>query len=76
MPAQPTGGVPFDRARLTRRGFMADTMREFISEVGHAYGGTIPKAVSIQKIVADRGRRWTPARIEKQLKPILKAVPI
>ncbi len=23
MPAQPTGGVPFDRARLTRRGFMA-----------------------------------------------------
>jgi FtsP/CotA-like multicopper oxidase with cupredoxin domain len=23
MPARPTGGVPFDRARLTRRGFMA-----------------------------------------------------
>lgn len=58
----------------TRRGFIADTMREFIKDLGNNYGGTIPKSITMQKIVADTRKKWTPARIAAQLKPILQAV--
>jgi len=57
-----------------RRGFIADTTREFIKALGASYGGTIPRGVTIQKIIADKNGRWTPARIEKKLIPILQGV--
>jgi chromosome partitioning protein len=59
-----------------KHGFTADTARDFIAALGKAYGGTIPRSVTMQKIAADRERAWTPARIEKQLKPILQAVTV
>lgn len=57
-----------------RRGFMADTARAFIAQLGPVYGGTIPRSVTMQKIVSDTLRQWTPAKIESQLKPIIEAV--
>lgn len=59
-----------------RQGFTADTARDFIGHLGRAYGGTIPKSVTVQKIAADGARKWTAARIEKTLKPILQAVQV
>ncbi len=56
------------------RGFIAETMLEFIKDLGSAYAGTIPKSVTMQKIVADTGKSWSPARIERYLQPILEAV--
>jgi chromosome partitioning protein len=58
----------------TRHGYTADTQRLFIEQLGPAYGGTIQKGITVQKIIADRNGKWTPARIEKILKPILGAV--
>jgi len=58
------------------RGFTAETARTFIEELGRNYAGTIPRSVSMQKIVSDTVRSWSPARIEKQLNPILEAVQI
>ena len=58
----------------TQHGFLADTAREFIHQLGTAYGGTIQKGVKAQKVVADKTIKWTPARIEKTLKPILQEI--
>lgn len=60
------------RAPEDRNGFTADTARAFIGDLGGAFGGTIPKGITVQKVIANRQTKWTPARIEKRLKPILQ----
>ena len=56
------------------KGFMADTTRKFITALGDSYYGTIQKSVTLQKAVSDSLQKWNTSKIEKLLKPILKAV--
>ena len=58
----------------TKRGFLADTTREFITALGDSFAGNIPRSVMMQKIITDTRQKWTPSRYKWQLQPILQAV--
>jgi len=63
--------VGYKEPKEESKSFLADISREFMDRVKRSYAGTIPKNITMQKLISDSGLKWS-AKKKELLVPILE----
>ncbi len=63
--------VGYKEPKEESKSFLADISREFMDRVKGSYAGTIPKNITMQKLISDNGLKWS-AKKKELLVPILE----
>lgn len=63
--------VGYKEPKEESKSFLADISREFMVRVKGSYAGTIPKNITMQKLISDNGLKWS-AKKKELLVPILE----
>lgn len=63
--------VGYKEPKEESKSFLADISREFMDRVKGSYAGTIPKNITMQKLISDNGLKWS-AKKKDLLVPILE----
>lgn len=63
--------VGYKEPKEESKSFLADISREFMDRVKGSYAGTIPKNITMQKLISDNGLKWSTKKKEL-LVPILE----
>ncbi len=65
--------VGYKEPKEESKSFIADISREFMERVKGSYAGTIPRNITMQKLISDDSLKWTQKKKE-QLLPILDII--
>lgn len=63
--------VGYKEPKEESKSFIADISREFMDRVKGNYAGTIPKNITMQKLISDNGLKWS-AKKKELLVPIME----